>query len=242
MPTLAKGSEQFSKESDYGIVAGEITNVGSSKLDDVEAITTFYDSDGNVVKTSDAVIDFNPLMPGQTSPYKTMETDNPLIKTEKTEFHTMGGPLIPYTLKSASQSAGDSSAVTNSNRDPLSEVAPSGSGLSDQPLKRGTLENTIVTENDLTGKSLAALSISYNTIYAVHGYVFQRRSLQRVFDKLPWYHPNPAFAEADLNQLERNNLKTIRDFERKEYHYRVMLWFLILSMVQQIIAAFRRQA
>lgn len=225
-PQLAKGSEHFGKESDYNIVSGEITNMGNEKLDDVEATTTFYDSDGNVVKTADAVIDFNPLMPGQTSSYKTMATDNPLIKTEKTEFHSMGGPLIPYSLKSKTERVNTSDVATEGNgnnpnptRDPVSEVATSGSSLSDRPLKRSVLQNTVVTEDELTGKSLAALSISYNTIYAAHGYIFKRRSLQGVFDQMSWYHPNPSFAETDISQTERTNLKTIRDLERKEYHY-----------------------
>lgn len=226
VPQLVKGSEHFGKESDYDVVTGEITNMGNDKLDNVEATTTFYDSSGNVVKTTDALIDFNPLMPGQTSPYKTMETDNPLIKTEKTEFHSMGGPLIPYSLKSESRKVGDSDVASGDDtgksdavRDPVSGVAAPGSGLSDRPLRRNVLESTKLTESDLTGKSLAALSVSYNTIYAVHGYIFKRRSLQHTFDRMPWYHPNPSFAEMDLNQLERSNLKTIRDYERKEYHY-----------------------
>ena len=219
VPPLAKGSENFSRESDYDIVSGEITNTGSDKLDDVEAVTTFYDSNGGVVTTADAVIDFNPLMPGQTSPYKTMNPDNPLIKTEKTEFHSMNGPLLAYSDKSAASSASSAAHDDEASRDATSEVGGLGSGLSDRPIKRSILESRAVTEADMAGKSLAALSLSYNTIYAVHGYVFKRSSLKSAFEKLSWYHPNPGFAETDLTALESSNLKTIRDYERKEYHY-----------------------
>lgn len=222
-PPLSKGSEHFGRESDYDIVTGEITNVGSDRLDNVEAVTTFYDSAGNVVKTEDAIIDFNPLMPGQTSPYKTMGTDNPLIKTEKTEFHTMGGPMIAYSesaggRKSTGSKNGDTGNDTP-GRDPLSAVAGAGSGLSDDPLGRNILKNREVTEGDLKGKSLSALSISYNTIYAVHGYLFKRKSLKNTFSEKSWYHPNPAFSEADLTPMEQANLKTIRDFERTQFGY-----------------------
>ena len=219
VPPLAKGSENFSRESDYDIVSGEITNIGGDKLDDVEAVTTFYDSNGGVVTTADAVIDFNPLMPGQTSPYKTMNPDNPLIKTEKTEFHTMNGPLLAYSDKSAASGASSAAHDEESSHDATSEVTTSGSGLSDRPIKRSVLESRAVTKDDMAGKSLAALSLSYNTIYAVHGYIFKRQSLKSAFENLSWYHPNPGFAETDLTALETSNLKTIRDYERKEYHY-----------------------
>ncbi len=222
---LAKDSEHFSKESDFDVVTGEITNVGQEKIANLEATTTFYDNNGSVVKTADAMVDFNPLMPGQTSPYKTMEIDNPLIKTEKTEFHSMGGPLIPYSLVSkrrtdASDDSGNRSiGSSDSARDPVSETAALGSGLSDRPLKLNLLRNATLTESDLRGKSLAALSVSYNTIYAVHGYIFKRKSLQNTFNKMSWYHPNSSFAETDINRRERQNLATIRSYERKVYHY-----------------------
>lgn len=103
--------------------------------------------------------------------------------------------------------------------DYLAETAPTGSGLSDRVLRLSILQNLRVTDSDLNGRSLAALSISYNAIYAAHGYVFQRKSLQRLFGQMSWYHQNPAFAESDLTETEKANLKTIRAYERIRFGY-----------------------
>lgn len=104
-------------------------------------------------------------------------------------------------------------------RDPVAETATPGSGLSDRVLSLDRLQNSRLTDADMEGRSLAALSISYNAIYAAHGYIFQRKSLQRVFSPMPWYHPNPAFVESSLTVTEKINLQTIRAFERKRFGY-----------------------
>ncbi len=105
------------------------------------------------------------------------------------------------------------------HRDPLRETAAPGSGLDDTLIDLNTLQNTVIASQDLTGKSLAALSISYNAIYAAHGYVFKKASLQQLFSHAAWYHPNPAFRETDLTFTERANLQTIRSYERSRFGY-----------------------
>ena len=82
-----------------------------------------------------------------------------------------------------------------------------------------TLQHRLVTPEDLAGKSLAGLSLSYNAIYAAHGYVFQRATFRHAFESTRWYRPNPAFQESDLDSTERANLKTIRAYERTRYGY-----------------------
>jgi uncharacterized membrane protein len=104
-------------------------------------------------------------------------------------------------------------------RDPLRETAAPGSGLNDTQLDLNTLQHTVLTNQDLTDKSLAALSISYNAIYAAHGYVFKKASLQRLFSHAAWYHPNPAFQETDLTPTEKANLQTIRSYEHSRFSY-----------------------
>lgn len=107
----------------------------------------------------------------------------------------------------------------SSARDPLKETARPGSGLRDHIFSLNTLHNVRLTDSDLEGESLAALSISYNAIYATHGYIFHRDSLRRIFSQMSWYHPNPAFAESDLTETEKANLQTIRAFERKRFGF-----------------------
>ncbi len=110
-------------------------------------------------------------------------------------------------------------SASQEKRDPLRETAATGSGRDDTLLSLNTLQNTVVTEEDLSGKSLAALSLSYNAIYAAHGYVFKKASLQQAFGHAAWYHPNPAFRETDMTSTERANLETIRSYERSRFGY-----------------------
>lgn len=104
-------------------------------------------------------------------------------------------------------------------RDPLRETALLGSGLDDTLLDLNTLQHTAITSQDLTDKSLAALSISYNAVYAAHGYVFKKASLQQLFNHAAWYHPNPAFRETDITPMERANLQIIRSYEHSRFGY-----------------------
>lgn len=110
-------------------------------------------------------------------------------------------------------------SASSEEHDPLKETAARGSGLTDQLLDSDTLQHRIISGEDLSGRSLSALSISYNAIYAAHGYVFKRSSLQQLFSQAHWYRPNPAFREQDLSEVEKANLKTIREYERTHYGY-----------------------
>ena len=59
-------------------------------------VTAIYTTgNGDVVKTSDAMVDFQPLLAGQRSPFSTMTTDNPAIRTCNVAFKTMFGGEVP---------------------------------------------------------------------------------------------------------------------------------------------------
>lgn len=129
------------------------------------------------------------------------------------------------TLRAAERSFGygltsfDAQGQPYQQRDPLKATAASGSGQNNQMIDLDTLQHRLVTPEDLADKSLAGLSLSYNAIYAAHGYVFQRASLRHAFESTRWYRPNPAFQESNLDSTERANLKTIRAYERTRYGY-----------------------
>lgn len=108
-PELEKGSENFSDESGFDKVSGEVTNISSQSLKNVEAETTFYDGSGNVVKTTSALLQLNPILPGQTSSYETIDTDNPAIKREKTKFSILMGGSVLFRTKSSSDTSSTAS-------------------------------------------------------------------------------------------------------------------------------------
>jgi hypothetical protein len=84
-------------EAEYGgyhYVEGQVKNVSAESLENVTAVATWMDKDGNFIKTDEAMIDYNPILPGQTSPFKTISTGNPAMARYRVEFKKlMGGTL-----------------------------------------------------------------------------------------------------------------------------------------------------
>lgn len=75
----------------------------------------------------------------------------------------------------------------------------------------------LLTESDLKGKSAWELALGRNEIYARHGRKFQMQEFQTYFDSCSWYTVNPNYNydddSANLNSIERENAKFIKDHE-----------------------------
>jgi hypothetical protein len=93
-PDLALLSSRGYEESTYFMVEGQVKNLSNRPLENVEAVTTWYDKDGGFIKTADALIDFNPILPGQTSTFKTLTPGNPAMTKFSVEFKNLFGPSI----------------------------------------------------------------------------------------------------------------------------------------------------
>jgi hypothetical protein len=88
----ARGYE--SESGGYHYVEGQVKNVSDESLKNVVVVATWYDKDGNFIKTDDALIDYNPILPGQTSPFKTITSGNPAMSRYTVEFkHLLGGTI-----------------------------------------------------------------------------------------------------------------------------------------------------
>ena len=87
-------SSQGTREYGFITVVGEIQNISNQKLEDAEVVVIFYDKENNLVITAEALIQYNPIMPGQTYPFTVMTTDNPLITKEKIAFQFLFGGQI----------------------------------------------------------------------------------------------------------------------------------------------------
>jgi hypothetical protein len=78
----------------YHIVEGQVKNVSNEALKNVTAVATWYDENGEFIKSDDALIDYNPILPGQTSSFKTLSTGNPAMAKYTVAFKIlMGGTL-----------------------------------------------------------------------------------------------------------------------------------------------------
>jgi hypothetical protein len=83
-------------EYGYAILEGQVTNISSQPLKNVAAVASFYDLNGGFITSSDTLIDYNPVLPGQTSPFKIMATENPAMKKAGVAFKELMGGTIPF--------------------------------------------------------------------------------------------------------------------------------------------------
>jgi hypothetical protein len=81
-------------------VQGQVKNITSANLDDIEVVVNFYTSDGAFVRSDSALIEYNPILPGQVSPFKVIVSNNPEIKKCSVEFKVFAGGTIPTRDKS----------------------------------------------------------------------------------------------------------------------------------------------
>lgn len=94
--SLALTSSQGYISSSYLIVEGEVENTSNHPLDDVVAVVSCYDKNGQFINSDDALIEYKPILVGQRSPFKVMVNNNPLMRTYAIEFKKFNGGTIPY--------------------------------------------------------------------------------------------------------------------------------------------------
>lgn len=84
-------------ESEYGgyhYIEGTVKNISDEPIKNVMAVGIWLDKDSEFIKSDDAMIDYNPILPGQTSPFKTISTGNPAMSKFRVEFKTMFGGTL----------------------------------------------------------------------------------------------------------------------------------------------------
>ncbi len=82
--------------SEYGYfhITGEIKNISNKPLENVVAVGTAYTKEDGFVKSDEALIEYNPILVGQTSPFQVMITGNPQISKCKVDFKEFWGSSI----------------------------------------------------------------------------------------------------------------------------------------------------
>lgn len=90
-PKLHVSGSNCVKEYGFMTVSGTVTNRTSAPIDSLMVVGLFGKSDGTFVKSASAMVDYQPLLPGQTSPFKAMTTENPAISKCGVSFKTMFG-------------------------------------------------------------------------------------------------------------------------------------------------------
>ena len=80
----------------YGFhtVEGQVENLTDSNLENVMAVVTWYTDDDQFITSDETLIEYNPILPGQTSPFEVMSQSNPAMSRYRVEFKTMFGGTL----------------------------------------------------------------------------------------------------------------------------------------------------
>jgi hypothetical protein len=94
-PTLELLAFSWSDTSDQFVTAeGQVRNASDRRLTSILAVVSWYTKDGTFITSDSALVDYNPMLPGQTSPFKTITTKNPQMHSCRVEFQYFGGSFI----------------------------------------------------------------------------------------------------------------------------------------------------
>ena len=98
-PELEVQSWRCETENGYVHVRGEVKSISSSNISNVMAVGAFRTKSGDLIKSADALIDYNPIMPGQTSPFHALASGNPQMTNCNLAFRSLSGRSISYREK-----------------------------------------------------------------------------------------------------------------------------------------------
>lgn len=94
-PSLSVLAQQCRRVSDYYMQCdGEVKNLTSTPIQHVKALVSYYDKQRTFVTSDGALIAFNPLMPGQRSPFKILTPYHPHFSQFGISFTTLWGTPI----------------------------------------------------------------------------------------------------------------------------------------------------
>ena len=75
----------------YVEAKGLVKNLTNRPLRRVQAVAEWYDSKNNFITSGTALIEYNPILPNQESPFSLLENYNPAMQTARIRFKIFGG-------------------------------------------------------------------------------------------------------------------------------------------------------
>lgn len=84
-----------SESEHYYEVKGVVKNVSQAPLKGVVAVVLVYDKNHQFITSDDGLIEYQPILPGQTSPFTIIGTWNPAMQTASLQFKEFSGGTIP---------------------------------------------------------------------------------------------------------------------------------------------------
>jgi hypothetical protein len=98
-PKLELQAQECTVERRWVHIQGQIKNISNENLYSVLAIGTFFNGAGDFIKTVQAMIDYDPILPGQVSNFSASTTTNPAIEKCQVQFRHLSGAAILTTTR-----------------------------------------------------------------------------------------------------------------------------------------------
>ena len=89
-------TDEVSGGGGYATVEGEVENISEAPLAHVAAVATWYDLAGGFIRSDTALIAYNPILPGQRSPYRVISVHKPGMAKYSIAFKSTLGGTIRY--------------------------------------------------------------------------------------------------------------------------------------------------
>ncbi len=95
-PQLELLSYNCDKEYGYFTISGQVKNISGNSLKNVTAVGSTYAKDKTFINSESTLIEYNPILPNQTSPFKVMMTENPQMSKCNVDFKYLIGGSIEF--------------------------------------------------------------------------------------------------------------------------------------------------
>lgn len=77
------------------VAEGEVRNISSAPLEGVRAAVVFTTASNQLITSANSRLEYSPILPGQTSPFKVVANWNPEMKQARLDF-TRGGTALAW--------------------------------------------------------------------------------------------------------------------------------------------------
>jgi len=84
----------WSRRYKYAIAEGRVKNISAYPINNVEVVVQWSTADGTFITSSSSLIDYRPILPGQSSPWKVYGTWNPAMSGASVSFKRFSGGTI----------------------------------------------------------------------------------------------------------------------------------------------------
>lgn len=91
---LISSSCLWNENTGYFTCEGFVENITNEPMENIEAVINWYDESDTPITSESALIEYDPVLPGQQSPWKVMGRYNPAMDKYRVEFKEFFGGTI----------------------------------------------------------------------------------------------------------------------------------------------------